>query len=171
MAHLWIALETGGHGVLSLENTEHELPFGRWPCAPMAGSAATLVRVDARETWALIVNGEKRVRINGAAISAGLAVLADRDEIIVPGAPPLWFSTETVARIDEAPSLDGRALVCPRCRLSIAAGSPAVSCPNCRVRQHQTEELPCFTFDAAPCPACGERFELDGDFRWSPEDL
>ena len=170
MAHLWIATGNGGHAVLALEQAEHALPAGPWPFTADAPAAATLIRVDARDTWALVARDE-RVRVNGVAIPAGLAIVADKDEILVPGVPPMWFSTETIARISKAPALDGRALSCPRCRRTIEVGTPAVACPSCRVWHHQTPELPCFTYDAAPCGACGERFDLDGAFRWCPDEL
>lgn len=170
MSHLWIPLETGGHGVLVLEQAEYELPVRPQLPATDAPAPATLVRLAASDGWAVVARSE-HVRVNGIALPAGLAVLADRDEIQLPGVGPVWFSTEIVARVVEAPALDGRTPRCPRCREPIEAGSPAVLCAGCRVWYHQTPARPCYTYQDAPCSACGELCELDGDFRWSPEEL
>ena len=157
--------------MLSLEKPVCELPVRPKKPARAGSSTATLIRLDAGDSWALVVALGAPVRVNGVLLPAGLALLADRDEIRVPGSPPLWFSTETIARVGEAPALDGRALRCPRCHLPIDAGSPAVLCPGCRVWHHQSTDRPCFTYKDAPCAACGEGFELNGGFRWLPEEL
>ncbi len=171
MAHLWVPLVAGGHGVLSLEKPVSELPALPHPFKRGTSSPATLVRLESGDSWALVVARGDQVRVNGITVASGLAVLADRDEIRVAGSPPFWFSTETIAHVCDAPYLDGRVLHCPRCHDAIEAGSPAVSCPSCRVWHHQSTARPCFTYQDAPCAACGESFELDGGFRWDPEDL
>src|SRR3990172_5473297 len=171
MAHLFVPLVAGGHGVLSLEEPVSELPLLAPLSARGTSSPATLFRLESGDSWALVVTRGAFVRVNGVTVPAGLAVLSDQDEIWIAGSPPLWSSTETIARIGDAPSLDRRVLRCPRCHDPISAGSPAVSCPNCRVWHHQIPARPCFTYQDAPCAACGESFELDGDFRFSPEEL
>jgi len=173
MSHLWAPLDSRGrHGVLRLEEPEYALPL-RAPRATDGPRTATLVRLasDSGEAWVMIAVPGSAVRVNGIVAPAGLVVLDDRDELRVAGSPPLWFSTESIARVEAAPVRSGRALRCPRCSDLIEAGTPAVRCPNCGVWHHQNPSRPCFTYENAPCAACRVSSELDGGFRWSPEEL
>jgi len=64
---------------------------------------AVLLRSGAgdRERWVLLAAPSKQaVAVNGLPLATGLRVLHDRDEIRVPGAPPMFFSTERLARVE-----------------------------------------------------------------------
>ncbi len=120
-----------------------------------------------RERWMLVGSGS--VRINGTPLAAGIRVLRDRDEIRLNGGPPVYFSTERLARVEPFPGAE-RQVFCPRCKLPIETGAPAVLCPGCSTWFHQTTDLPCFTY-AETCPLCDHQTTLDGEYRWTPEEL
>jgi hypothetical protein len=144
MAHLWIRGEGG------------------WR-AP-----ARLIRVDAgaAKIWALIAPNDAGVRVNSRPVSAGLRVLADKDEIRV-GGEVRYFSTETLAAVEPFPAAD-RPVYCGRCRQVIEAGSAAVCCPGCNIWYHQRAKLPCFTY-AEKCTFCDHATSLNSGFVWIPE--
>ena len=123
---------------------------------------------DPPNTWALVAAWPSRVRINGAPMPLGLAVLDDRDEIRLPDFTA-WFSTELQAQVEPFPESATRGF-CPRCKQSIAAGSPAVRCPICGLWHHQSSDLGCWTY-APTCTACPQDTALDIGFRWTPSDL
>lgn len=174
MAHLWIQTCGGEHGVLTLELDQYELPAAVHRVLDRDGGAARaamLLRVDRSSSWTLVVDRNSAVEVNGAPVTAGLRVLEDRDEIRLAGGAPIWFSTESLARVEPAPAFAGRKRRCPRCSDPIEAGSPAVCCPRCGVFSHEQQDRACFTYQKAPCAACGEFSELDGSFHWTPEGL
>jgi hypothetical protein len=119
--------------------------------------------------WSLLIPAAVPALVNGAPSPLGLVVLADRDEIRVPGSGPVFFSTETLAAIVPLPAeaVSGR---CPRCRQAIAAGTAAVKCPTCSLWYHQSDALPCFTYSDR-CAACARPTALDAGFSWSPEEV
>lgn len=169
MAQLFVPTDSGDLAVLELERREYALPL-RFGFAAQS-ELATLVPLSSGDDWALVVHAGAPARLNGNAIPWGLAVLADRDEIALSGTGTLWYSTEILARVAEAPEVPERALHCPRCARPIAPGAPAVRCPGCGVWHHESEDSRCFSYHDAPCTACGVHTPLDGGFRWSPEGL
>jgi hypothetical protein len=121
------------------------------------------------ERWLVMCAARASVRLNGVLLRAGIRVLRDRDELQVDGFGRVYFSTEQLARVE--PFAPGeRAAVCPRCKQAIAAGSPAVCCPQCGVWYHQSDEFPCWTY-APRCVLCPQPTALDAGYRWTPEGL
>jgi hypothetical protein len=119
------------------------------------------------DTWALIANSPA-LRLNGAPVPLGIAVLEDRDEIRLPGVHA-WFSTERQAHVEPLPlAVAGGS--CPRCKQAIDAGSPAVRCPGCGLWHHASDDLPCWPY-AQTCATCTQVTDLDAGFRWTPGDL
>lgn len=152
MAHLWSDDGEGGWARTELVAATHRVP----------GAAI----VSATGAWVLIA--APAVRVNGAGLVTGIQVLRDRDEIVVD-ARRLWFSTE--ARAAVAPYAGAEAVACPRCRLDVEPGMPAVVCPGCAVVHHErADELPCWTY-APRCAVCDQPTGLDADLRWTPETL
>ncbi len=158
MAHLWTLDSSNAWRASQLED-RFDLPDG--------ASVLVLTSADAQDAWTLLT-ASRDLRLNGAPVRAGIAVLEDRDEIRLPSLAA-WFSTETPARVEPFPDSIARG-VCPRCKQTIAAGSPAVRCPGCHLWHHQSEELPCWTY-APTCAGCAHETALDAGLRWSPEDL
>jgi hypothetical protein len=158
MAHLW----------------RHDDGNDRWDPTPLdadstiAGGAAHFVEAHAPDGACWVVLGDDTVHVNGSALGAGVAVLADRDEIRV-GAERVFFSTERLAAVTIHPG-DERAVFCPRCKLEIAAGSPVVRCPSCNVLHHQSDEYPCWTY-GEHCALGDQPTAMDAGFRWTPGDL
>ena len=157
MAHLWLCESSGGDA---------------WEMMPLDDDAvAVLSAVQLRraagepDTWTLI--GPPRVRVNGHPLDAGIRVLRDRDELRV-GGRRAFFSTETLAMVVPFPG--ERPTLCPRCKLEILPGSPAVRCPQCGIWHHQSEEFPCWLYSST-CTNCDQLTALDAHFRWSPETL
>jgi len=140
---------------------------------PLDGEARALGSAEIRRhptaegaVWILI--GPPTVRVNGSALDAGIRVLRDRDELRTGGSRT-FFSTESLPVIVPFPDSE-RPTFCPRCKLVIAAGTPAVCCPQFNVWHHQSDEFPCWTY-AERCALCDQPTALDGDFRWTPEEL
>ena len=127
--------------------------------------------IDGCENWILYISPQNRVSINGISIDMGIKSLHDRDEIKVGESGPLYFSTETLAQVEEFPGI-GKTAQCPRCQQNIDVGDPAVRCPQCGVWHHQNEELNCWTYGPR-CAACSEQdTELENtNFNWTPEEL
>jgi hypothetical protein len=159
MAHLWTLDDSNEWRARPLVNATPEV---------IAGGVTLLRRSrEATDVWTL-VSASAALRLNGAPVPLGLAVLEDRDEIRLPGVTA-WFSTETLAQVEPFPESVARG-VCPRCKQTIATGSPAVRCPSCGLWHHESEEFPCWTY-ADTCAGCGHATALDAGFRWTPEDL
>lgn len=175
MAHLWVRDEAEQWAVLPLE----QAAFALTSCPPqpivaLSGArglpaSVLLLRTGATEcTWVLIASPGAEVRVNGMPMAAGIRVLADRDEIRVSSAS-YYLSIESLARVDELPASD-QTLFCPRCKQEIDKGAAAVRCPGCGVWHHQTEELNCWTYSDV-CALCAHPTEMNGSFRWTPEEL
>jgi hypothetical protein len=118
--------------------------------------------------WAVIAAEGTGVRVNGRALSTGMHILADRDEMQVGRGRSFFFSTETLASIDPFPGMEH--IFCPRCQLSIVESSPAVRCPQCGVWYHMSEEYPCWRYDEK-CQFCDQRTAEDAVYRWTPEEI
>lgn len=180
MAHLWINDEAGWNAaklasplfdlglMCALESAES---IGDHVSGREAGAGiARLVQVDAAggAVWSLIASPGFAVRVNGHAPSAGLRVLADRDEIRVGRSRRYFFSTESPAVVQSFPGTES-AVLCSRCRQQIEKGASAVRCPGCGLWYDESAELPCWTY-APKCVRCNTRTALDAGFQWTPED-
>jgi len=154
-----------------LDLTAHPPRVAAEALAAGAAPAALLLpgRRGTPPPWVLLVSGDCPVTVNGAPVLTGIRVLADRDEIRIAGADPVFFSTETLPVVEPFPG-GPRTVYCPRCKLPIQPGTPAVRCPGCGVFHHQLDERPCYTY-APACAACGAPAELSGGYRWVPEGL
>ena len=158
MAHLW--------------NIEDE---GGWVAAPIDEAFALVEKViltrlaNPPETWALLCPPQSDVRLNGLPVPLGLAVLADRDELRIPGESARFFSTETLARVEACPDTAAHSF-CPRCKQAIESGSAAVRCPGCGLWHHSSDDLPCWSY-APTCAGCSQETALNAGFRWTPEEL
>jgi hypothetical protein len=130
---------------------------------------AAVIRAGAGDSpvWVLLVAADGDVYINGFAPVAGVRVLQDRDEIRASSSQTLFFSTETLARVEEFPGAE-RAVYCGRCRQAMEKGQMAVRCPQCGIWYHQTGQLPCWTY-APSCGFCPQSTSLEARFAWIPE--
>ena len=137
----------------------------RWPAYVIWHSGS-----GGQDKWMLFASGHQaRVSVNGASLGIAMRCLTDKDEIHV-GDSIMFFSTEQLARVSSFPGI-GKPAKCPRCKLEIRPGTPAVKCPNCGVWHHQSEDSPCWTY-AEKCAAfCDQPTSLEGSFRWVPEVL
>jgi hypothetical protein len=116
----------------------------------------------------LVWGPEKTVRVNGWVLTTGLRVLGDKDEIRIGDGTPLFFSSESVAEIQNFPGSE-REIFCPRCTLPIEKGKAVVRCPKCQTLHHQDAELGCWTY-AEGCAVCAHPTAMDGGFHWRPEE-
>ena len=145
------------------------------PVACLSGSRGLpanvlLLRASEKDcTWVLIAGVGAEVSVNGMPLATGIRVLSDRDEIRVSSADSYYFSTESLASVEAFPASE-HTLFCPRCKQEIDKGAAAVKCPACGVWHHQTEELNCWTYSDA-CALCAHPTEMNGCFRWTPEEL
>jgi hypothetical protein len=174
MAHLWLPDDANAWRAMPL--TAEAFALAGASVEPLiassatAGAGAVLLRrvATSPDTWAILGDARHRLRVNGAPVLLGVAVLADRDEIRLPTLAA-WFSTETRACVEPFPSAGARGF-CPRCKQAIEAGTAAVRCPSCSLWHHASDDLPCWTY-APTCAACPQETALDAGFRWTPEDL
>jgi hypothetical protein len=121
------------------------------------------------ECWAVIHTAGSSVRVNGTALSTGIRALSHRDELRVGGAAGrVFFSSERLACVVPFDGVDTPH--CPRCQTVIERGTPAVKCPQCAVWFHQSDEFPCWTYSPT-CALCDQPTELEGGFRWTPEEV
>jgi hypothetical protein len=180
MAHLWKWMsESGEWTPLPLDGDAFTLggdgPLRVPDLLSARGSSQALRRVEdpalpgAGAAWTLIVGRGAHVLINGSPASLGLVALADRDEIRLATGRPLFFSTETLARVNPFPTSGTRGF-CPRCKQLIDSGTPAVRCPSCGLWHHASDDLPCWTY-GPQCAACSQETALDAGFGWTPEEL
>ena len=176
MAHLWVRDETENWAVLPLEhdafslNAESTRPIARRLGDGEALSEVLLIRSDSGQanSWVLIANATSGVSVNGIPLATGIRVVSDRDQIRVPGAREFYFSTETLARIEQFPGSE-QTIFCPRCKQEIEKGTSAVKCPGCGVWHHETDELNCWTY-AEGCALCAQPTDMSSGFRWTPEE-
>lgn len=124
---------------------------------------------DAASRWLILAPAESRLRLNGERLGTGISLLQERDELLLPGCAPAYFSTEEVAAVAPLPDL-ARPVVCPRCRQEIATGSPAVCCPGCGVWHHQSPDSGCWNYSPT-CAQCVQPTSLAFDHRWRPEEV
>jgi hypothetical protein len=177
MAHLWL-WKSEQWTIVPLTKDALQLPAHPAPAARPATDAPTpTARVVIRrhraegvsEAWLVLAPAPSAVRVNGAALSQGLHLLQDKDELQLAGTPPLYFSTERVAAVEAFPGAE-RAMLCPRCKMEMQAGQAAVRCPVCRTWYHQVEpDLNCYTY-ALRCQVCAKETKLGGSLEWVPED-
>jgi hypothetical protein len=124
------------------------------------------------ERWVLYSSPRGGVRVNATRLGLGMRLLRDRDEVRL-GRSRLIFSTERLARVEPFPGL-GREVLCPRCKLPIDVGTPAVQCPNARCglwfHQDVEHDLPCWTY-APTCASCEQPTSLEAGFAWTPAHL
>ena len=173
MAHLWVE-NTGSWEALKLNGAEHRLPGSAPPGVAeteFGRQEARLMRVgkDGAQAWVLSAAAGSDIRVNGRTVNAGLWALANKDEIRARE-KRLYFSNETVAEVVPFPGV-GRPVFCGRCRLPIAAESPAVCCPGCGIWHHQGghDNRLCWTY-APACSCCDSQTELGSGLTWVPEE-
>lgn len=174
MAHLWLLNDSHEWTCWPLLVETFALGDGRPRLvedahAEVNAAAPALLRrlADPPNTWAVAASSPA-LRLNGAPVPLGLAVLEDRDELRWPTGTA-WFSTETQAHVEPFSESTARGF-CPRCRQAIAVATPSVRCPGCGLWHHASEDLPCWTYSPT-CAACAQDTALDAWFRWTPEDL
>lgn len=165
MPHLWIATATdevpadGDHGP-------------RWSRrlidTTCAVGDATLVRAEAADGAPWVLLGPASVRVNGTPLATGIAVLCDRDELLIDGGR-LYFSTEARPVVAPLPP-HARPLCCPRCTVALAAGAAAVACPRCGIWHHESEERRCWSY-APVCASCDQATAFDAPYRFDPAVL
>jgi len=176
MAHLWVRESDDGWAAIELNGRAVDVSV--YPPRALAegfrlgeDTPAAVVRAAAGDSpvWVLLVAAQGEARINGFTPVAGVRVLEDRDEIRAGAGRALFFSTETLAHVEEFPGAE-HAVYCGRCRQAMVKGQPAVRCPSpkCGIWYHQTESLPCWTY-APTCAFCPQPTSLDAAFRWVPE--
>lgn len=165
MAHLWIPEND--------EWTAHGLADGVLPLPatmPSLPSGVVLRSAGPDADWYLLAMPPTTVRVNGQAPALGIRVLRDKDEIRVPGAPPMFFSSEKLVSVEPFTGEPGA--TCIRCTKVIEPQSPAVRCGSCQRWYHQNPERNCFTYgDGAICVECGAAAVVNDAFRWTPEEL
>ena len=175
MAHLWIKDEADQWSVMPLEQpaftltSEGPRPIDDLSHARLTQGVLLLRAVEADGKWVLIASADAEVAINGMPLIAGLRVLVDKDEIHVSKLDSYYFSAESLARVEEFPDAH-KSLFCPRCKQELAGGVEAVRCPACGVWHHETDALNCWTYSDG-CAMCGHSTEMNGTFRWTPEEL
>ena len=118
----WKTRELGAQPlVLAALNT-----FPDAPDAPGAGAFLSRAPNAGQEGWLLFTPAAQPVLVNGEPVFLGLRALRDRDELRLPGAAPMYFSTEHRVAIEPFTGLaEGR---CPRCTKVIELLTPAVRC-------------------------------------------
>jgi len=187
MAQLWVmdpvAAADRPWAILALGGDGHALRLDASPPVldSKRGAQPLLVRAagaDGGEAWAVLAGAPAAALVNGLPVSVGIRVVADRDEIRVPGVGRFFFSTERLAGPEPFPA--GREPVfCPRCRKAIESGSLAIRCPRCGVWHHHAapggadsaaEAMSCWTYTET-CAMCDQPTALDAGFQWTPEGL
>lgn len=178
MAHVWLSDSVGRWSPAPLQEEWTALGSDGfiWTDAARVTScsreAPVIVRralTSAPERWVLLCSDTVEVRVNGAALALGIHLLEDRDAIRLGDGRLFFFSTEELATVRAFPGLE-RAVFCPRCKLVIEQGSPAVRCPQCRTWHHQSDDLPCWHY-ADHCALCDQQTAEDNGYRWTPDGL
>ncbi len=134
---------------------------------------------DGRPACLLFAPLDAGITVNGEPVTTGVRVLSDRDVIGRPGSADVYFSSESLVRVEPFPgpgaanSAEGEATYCPRCRRAIDPGYPAVSCPGCSTWFHQNPEeaRDCWSFSPT-CGVCQQDTDLaNARYRWTPESI
>lgn len=122
------------------------------------------------DTWVLVWSHDRAVRVNGLRSSTGIRVVSDRDEIKIDSMPAVFFSGESQPRVESFAGAESE-MFCPRCKNKIEPNTPVVRCTVCSLVYHENieEERNCWSY--APCCGCGTPTEVNGDFRWTPEEV
>lgn len=174
MAVLWLH-EVGGWVAAPLAPGRYALSPAATPPARRLGPAAALNRGElllrgvalpaGNERWTLM-SPTTATRVNGSPVWLGVRVLADRDEVRLPGGTRLYFSTERLAAVTPLPA-GGRVIHCVRCLLPIDPGCAAVQCPACLGWHHQNGERDCWTYTTV-CASCPQSTAANAGFSWAP---
>ncbi len=165
----WVRLElAGGFLGIPLSPARRPRPMASLPSRGVAAVVGQYEGPGRSTIWVLLDPATANVRLNGQLLVAGLAVLRDRDEILVSGRAPLYFSTEELAKIVPFPG-SAEPVFCARCRQPIQAGTPAVRCPSCGHWSEQSETKPCWTYGPF-CPMCEQPTALGTALRWTPDE-
>jgi hypothetical protein len=171
----WMIMPLDGHAAVALKG-DRQRPALYAGCGSDSPARVVLLRgvqnaADSR--WMLLCGAGERVLVNGALPAAGIRMLRDHDEVRIGSGNRIFFTTESLARVEPMPDL-GQEVKCARCHDPIAVGSPAVRCPLCGVWHHQAPEskLPCWCYGprCAAHPQCPQETGLDGDYRWTPDE-
>jgi len=172
MAHIWYRNADNVWTAFALDGRAVDLavcPPRVLDAVPDSGEGARailmLARGGADTAWVLLAR--EGVRVNGLQPVAGMRALQDGDEIVLDANPAIFFSAETLARIEDFPGAP-QPVYCGRCRQALTAGQPGVRCPQCGLWHHQTAELPCWTY-SENCSLCPQQTSLDAGFAWVPE--
>ena len=174
MAHLWFRDAEDVWSAMPLNG--QALDISVYPPRVLAegfrlgeDTRAALVHASAGEApvWVVVVAQNGDVRVNGFTPVAGVRVLRDCDEIRAASCDALFFSTETLPRVEEFAG-GARPMYCGRCRQPVQDGQLAVRCPQCAIWYHQTGELPCWTY-SPKCGFCPQSTALDAGYGWVPE--
>lgn len=178
MAHVWLADNIGRWSPAPFQEEWTALGADRVSLTDAASVAScsreapVIVRrafASSADRWILLCSDAVEVRVNGAPLALGVHLLKDRDAIRLGDGRLFFFSTEELATVRAFPGLE-RAVFCPRCKLVIEQGSPAVRCPQCRTWHHQSDDLPCWRY-ADHCALCDQQTAEDNGYRWTPDDL
>ena len=122
------------------------------------------------ESWVLVWGRERSVRFNGLRVPAGIRVLADRDEIAIDSKPPVFFSTEELAKVEQFEAGDAE-MFCPRCKKSLEDGADVVRCPACSIAFHYSADTDRNCYGYAPACTCGHTTAMDSGFKWTPYEV
>ena len=120
-------------------------------------------------TWTLIWGAGRTVRINGYVIHTGLRTLTHGDEITVSTNEPVFFSNETVVRVEIFEGSD-KEIFCPRCKKTIETGQSIIRCPECGIAYHTSDDPDKDCWHFGPACMCGHSTKNDNELLWVPDD-
>jgi hypothetical protein len=131
MAHVWFYGDDDIWSAMPLDG--HAVDVSVFPPVTLGenfqlgeDAQAALMRTDGDSpSWVLVVAPGGDMRVNGFAPVAGVRALQDRDEVRAAASAPFFFSTETLARVEEFPGTE-RTVYCGRCRQAMEKGQLAV---------------------------------------------
>lgn len=168
MPNLWIPQLTEWT-TRPLSGDVFHLP-GATPSAPTGAVLRRAAAGTPDSGWHLLTPPTLPARVNGEPAALGIRALRHGDEIRLPGAAPMFFSTEQLVGVEPfSGSTEAR---CGRCTKAIELNSPAVRCGGCQTAYHQSEARGCFAYGENPiCVVCGADAVVSGEFTWVPEEL
>ena len=134
-------------------------------------TSALIIRSNGGNGAHWLLMAAPNVLLNGTPLTTGVRMLRDRDEIVVDGAPPQYFSTEQLATIEPFSGAT-RPFVCARCQQPITVNQLVVRCPrpHCSAVHHQMPERLCWSRTEA-CAECEGPTQLSSDYGWTPACL